>query len=83
MKNKGIMKSNLSEAVEQLNDIIARVDDPDYSEAKFMVQLEHAYHHMNFAWHIRTESENDVIECTAENFKRWSKYPAGELDEYD
>ena len=83
MKTKASSKSNLSEAVDQLNEIIEEIDGPEYSETELMIQLEHAYHHMNFAWHIRSESEKDVIDCAGEKFRKWSKYPAGELNEYE
>ena len=82
--NKQFIKSNISEAIEELQRIIEEIDqDDEYSEPEFSVAMEHAFHHLNFAWHIRNVSENEAGECSEDNFKKWSKFPVGELLEYE
>ncbi len=44
---------------------------------KLEIDLRHAYHHMNFAWHIRRIDPQKYIHLSDRNFKRWGKFPAG------
>ena len=82
--NKQFIKSNISEAIEELQKILREMDrEDDYSESEFSVAMEHAFHHLNFAWHIRNVPEDVAGECSEENFKKWSMFPVGELFEYE
>jgi hypothetical protein len=84
MNNKELIKLNISEAIEQLQDIISKMEsDPEYSEPELMVELGHAYHHINYAWHIRNGSEKEAEECSEEHYIKWSKFPVGEILEYE
>ncbi len=83
IKNQELIASNLQEAIGQLKDIVTDLSkNKKYPELNFKVSLEHAYHHINFAWHIRKIRTVDAIACAEENFKKWSKFPVGEIDEY-
>ncbi|MCB1755623.1 MAG: hypothetical protein KDJ38_08875 [Gammaproteobacteria bacterium] len=84
MKNKELIASNIEEAKEELASILSDLaSDPEYTEIELQLALEHAYHHLNYAWHIRNVSEERARACSLEDFVKWSKYPAGEINEYE
>lgn len=84
MKNHRIIAENLAEAVEQLELTIARLrSETSISEEEFQIELEHAYHHLNFAWNVRNESVDKVNKCSDSDFAKWSKFPVGEMGEYE
>ena len=84
MKNKELITSNIEEAKEELEQILSDLaSDPEYSEGELQIALEHAYHHMNYAWHIRNVEKERAGTCSQEDFIKWSKYPAGEIYEYE
>lgn len=84
MKNRDLIISNLEEAIEQLQKTVAELrNNAEYDESQLRIDLEHAYHHLNFGWHIRQVSEAEAAECSQENHVKWSKYPAGEILEYE
>jgi len=77
------MQPEQEEAIEQLQEIVNEIDSgPQYSESEFMVQLGHAYHHVNYAWHIRTASRDQATACSEADFVEWSKFPRDEILEY-
>ncbi len=83
MKNKDLIKSNLEEAKEELESILSDLEsNAEYSEPELQVALEHAYHHLNYAWHIRNVDPNRAVKCSQKDFVKWSKYPVGEIHEY-
>ncbi len=71
------VRSNLAEAREQLDEIIAAADTESLDEAQFQVWLEHVYLHLNFAWNTRRSPDDRVIASAERDFKRWRKYPRG------
>ena len=80
--NWKIILSNIAEAREQLEEIEARVKDekkPD--EIELQILLEHAYHHLNFAWNIRHIPNKRYSKLSDEEFNQWSKVPK-EIEEY-
>ena len=84
MNNRDLIISNLEEAIEQLQETVAELgNDPGYDEEQLRIDLEHAYHHLNYGWHIRKVSESEAAECSQENYVKWSKYPVGEILEYE
>jgi hypothetical protein len=84
MKNKDLIAANIEEAREELESILSDLaSDPEYTEGELQIALEHAYHHLNYAWHIRNVSEERAGACSQEDFVKWSKYPAGEINEYE
>ncbi len=79
--NWEIVLSNLAEAREQLEEIELRVKagNPP-AEGEFQIMLEHAYHHLNFAWNVRRVTTERYSRLTEDEFNRWSKFPK-ELEE--
>ena len=54
MKNRLLILQNLEEAKRELEETIGEIaGNNDYSEEELRISLEHAYHHMNFAWNIQ------------------------------
>lgn len=82
MKPRQALIDNIFEARLQLETIEELLLDPEYTEGKFRSAMEHAYHHVNFAWNIRNASDVAVRECSPKNFNRWSKYPRKTIREY-
>jgi hypothetical protein len=78
-----LMLSNISEAREQLEAIEKKILSPDYKEINFRLELEHAYHHLNFAWNIRNESDEVLTILAKEDFIKLSKYPKEDIEEYE
>ena len=84
MNNREIIIANIEESIEQLQEIVKEMsNNPEYSEVEFQIDIEHAYHHMNFSWNIRNEQFKDVTLCSDKNYKQWSKYPAYEMFDYE
>ena len=84
MKNRDLIVINLEEAIEQLQDTVSSLsNNQEYDEGQFRLDLEHAYHHLNFAWHIRAASQLEVAECSQDNYVKWSKFPVGDILEYE
>lgn len=84
MKNKVLIAANIKEVKEELESILSDLaSDIEYSEEEFKIALEHAYHHLNYAWHIRNVDEKRVGACSQEDFVNWSKYPLDEINEYE
>ena len=46
-----------------------------FAEGSLFVSLEHAYHHLNWAWNCRHTSEDRVWHFTESAAKRWSRFP--------
>ena len=46
-----------------------------FTENSLYVGLDHAYHHINWAWNIRRIPEERVWKCAEKDFKHWSKFP--------
>ena len=84
MRNRQLISANIKEAKDELESILADLAaNADYSEGEFRIALEHAYHDLNFAWHIRNIEPERVRECSQSDFQQWSKYPADEISEYE
>lgn len=82
MRQREIILQNIAEAREQLEEIEKSLLNPEYEECELQIDLEHAYHHLNYAWNIRDESDAALATHSDEDFARWSKYPAGEMHEF-
>lgn len=74
--NWKIVLYNVREAREQLEEIENYIaQQKTLSEAELHIKLEHAYHHLNFAWNIRRKSSKSYAELSDEDFNEWSKFP--------
>lgn len=79
--NWEIILYNLAEAREEIERIETRAAEKKRpSEIELQIWLEHAYHHLNFAWNVRHEKSERYANLTDEDFNNWSKFPA-EMDE--
>ena len=47
------------------------------TDSALFYSLDHAYHHVNFAWNCRRAPEERVRACAAADFVRWSRFPTG------
>jgi hypothetical protein len=83
MIQREIILQNIAEAREQLEAIEMSLLDPQYEECELRIDLEHAYHHLNYAWNIRNESMAALSRNSYDDFVKWSKFPAGEIQEYE
>lgn len=84
MKNKYLILENIQEAREQLEEIEKQLqDDSDYDDVELRIELEHAYHHLNFAWNIRNEDDKKIDKFSNEDFQKWSKFPKDDIMEYE
>jgi hypothetical protein len=74
--NWKIIAGDIKEAREQLKQIEKAIADKDYpSEGGLLVMLEHAYHHLNFAWNTRRISTKHYASMTDKEFNKWGKIP--------
>ena len=74
--NWRIVLSNNTEAREQLQDLGAMAVDRGYrSEGQLEVGLSHAYHHLNFAWHVRHIPTSRYAHLSDREFNQWGRFP--------
>ena len=83
MKQREVILQNIAEAREQLEAIEKSLRDPAYEECELQIDLEHAYHHLNYAWNIRNESDAALAAHSDEDFVKWSKFPIRELRAFE
>ena len=75
--NWKIIASNVREAREELESLEKIVQDGKArSEIALQISLQHAYHHLNFAWHVRRQETERYAHQTKRDFKRWGRFPA-------
>ena len=80
--NWRIIESNVKEAREQLEKIEACITGGNrLSEGELYVELEHAWHHINFAWKARRATLKQDSSLTDKMFNTWSKAPK-DFEEY-
>ncbi len=65
------MLGELEEPLSEADKAILAVYDRPFEEAGFKVSLEHAYHHLNFAWNVRYKDTNEADK----HFDRDEKFP--------
>ncbi|HEY2865486.1 MAG TPA: hypothetical protein VGJ02_00215 [Pyrinomonadaceae bacterium] len=74
--NWEIVKWNIAEAREQLEEIERQIATGEISEGSFGVMITHAFHHLNFAWNIRRVSTKRYSNLTTEDFNFGGDFPA-------
>ncbi len=68
--------ANIVEAREELQKIEKRIASKDRpTEGELFVSMEHAYHHLNFAWNSRHMSSKDYDQMSDEDFNVCAKFP--------
>lgn len=83
MIQREIILHNIAEAREQLEAIEKSLLNPEYDECELRIELEHAYHHLNYAWNIRNEPDAALDVHSKEDFAKWSKYPEADIHAYE
>ena len=73
--NRALIRSNIAEAIEQLQKIEVQASNGTLSEEALQVQLLHAYHHLNFAWNVRRVSSSTYVRIIEDQFQQWGMYP--------
>ena len=74
--NIDIIKSNIQEAREQLQEIeTSLLQKRSFNEGYLQVSIEHAYHHLNTAWNARFIPQKRYKQSTNNDYNTWGKYP--------
>jgi hypothetical protein len=74
--NWDIVARNLAEAREQLAEIEALIQAGNPPRpVVFQVMMQHAYHHLNFAWNARHWPTRRYAHLTEEDFKAGGQLP--------
>ena len=77
--NKEWIAFHLQEAAEQLQEILNDLSsDSDYSYGNYVVDISHAYHHINTAWNSRDASADDVANHTDADYDKWQRMPSAD-----
>ncbi len=77
--NKEWIAFHLDEAAEQLRETVKRLSsESDYSDGDFLVEISHAYHHINTAWNSRDASPDAVANYTDADYDEWQKMPSAD-----
>jgi hypothetical protein len=72
-----IIEGNLQKAREELERLgKLACDRNNRNEEILRVGLEHALHHINFAWNSRRIPVARVYKCATRDFNAWSRHPA-------
>jgi hypothetical protein len=72
------IKSDLREARDQITDIITKIENGDEpTEADYLIELQHAFHHLNIAWNARQATLEKYVDMSTRDFNRWRKFPNG------
>jgi hypothetical protein len=73
--NRKIVKSNIVDVREQLEQIESQITSGEISEGAFEAMMLHAFHHLNFAWNIRKISTKRYMNLTDDDFNFWGDFP--------
>jgi hypothetical protein len=74
--NWKLVAKQLAEAREELQRLEGMVStQKSRSKGALQVGLEHAYHHLNFAWNAREMTDKSHRNLTPRQFQRGSRFP--------
>ena len=74
--NKEIILSDLKEAEKELEQVIREIEsDANFDFDGYCVEMQHIYYHINKAWNLRNEDEENIRNCSKKDFIEWSKIP--------
>jgi hypothetical protein len=74
--NWKIIKSNISEARQELERIESLIESGELPhEVELQIMLQHAYHHINFAWNAKNISNKRYVNLTKADFNSFGKFP--------
>jgi hypothetical protein len=70
-----IIASNITEAREELENIERRIASGDFDEVEFQIAMQHAFHHLNFAWNVRKQPIERYAGLSQADFDQWGSFP--------
>lgn len=74
--NWEIIGCNVAEPREQLQQIEARINGNDLPDpVEFQIMMQHAFHHLNFAWNARTISTERYARLSQDEFDLYGRLP--------
>jgi hypothetical protein len=74
--NKEFILSDLEEAKKELEQMIREIEsDANFDFDGYCVEMQHIYYHINKAWNLRKEDEENIRNCSKKDFFEWSKFP--------
>ena len=74
--NRDIILSNLAEAREEIEAIEAELrSKQSIDPIHFRIWMQHAFHHLNFAWNIRHWPTKRYTSLSKEDFQAAGKFP--------
>lgn len=77
--NRNYVLFNLREAMSELERTIRGIEtDAAFGHGDFVVAMSHLYHHLNTAWNARESSDDEVRECSQQNFDKWRQFPGAD-----
>ena len=60
--NRKCIRSDILEAIDELKTIAEKLQkDPRFEEIGFQTQLNHACHHLNYAWNARFSTKKNML----------------------
>jgi hypothetical protein len=74
--NREIIGSNISEARDELNKLLMKIEAGGLHEAQLQVGLLDAGHYLNFVWNIRRVATSRYSSLTQQEFETWGRYPS-------
>lgn len=74
--NWKLVASNIAEAREELQQLEAAIEKRKLSREELQIGLQHAYHHMNFAWNGKHAPMKRYTNLSDSDFHTWSVYPS-------
>lgn len=67
--------SNIDEAMEQLQKIKKACKTGDYDPGEFLVEMQHALYHLNFAFNSRFYSDEELESLSQEEWEKLKQSP--------
>ena len=74
--NKKWIIQDLNEAAEQLNEIINKLGQDDYSVTDFELDMQHMYSHLNTAYNTRNFTDEQIKNFTQQDYEKNRKTPS-------
>ena len=71
------LEYDLIDAREHIQTLLDRMQNDDYGEIEYQIDLKHIYSHINKAWNAR----NHIGDWSDSDFKKYSKYNSDIEDE--
>jgi hypothetical protein len=69
------IRYDLADCAEELQKLISHIDDRTLEESEFQIGMQHAFHHLNFAWNARHWPLKRYRMCTQRDFNQAGRFP--------